>query len=326
MQHSEQLLEIQLARTALKERIEHLNRLILSSKSSGVNSSRNSLLPGAGHMSALSIRSSASNLHPSPRPFSTSSGVSSVSTAINGCNSDDVGDDDSTGEYGDGNATLGAQVRALQADVADKNRYIATLEKRLLQARRSSQSRTSLGFNPPHKIPGSFSQDLGIEMLLKEKDEEIAELRARLEDKERMVTALRNAARKRDAAECGGRGILRNSKTASMDGVGVLRNSKTASMDGVGVGVGVLRSSKTASMDGVGGVGPGGRGPGVGVRARTSSDSITPLRTKNSLDDSVAPLRTRASADSVAPLRLRARGSSDSVVNVAENVDEDGTF
>src|SRR5690606_8882084 len=40
--HEEQMLEIQLARTALKERIEHLNRLILCSKSSGVNSARNS--------------------------------------------------------------------------------------------------------------------------------------------------------------------------------------------------------------------------------------------------------------------------------------------
>lgn len=247
-------------------------------------------------MSALSIRSSTS-LHPiSSRPFSTSSGVSSVSTAINGCGSEEVADDDSTGEYGDGNATLGAQVRALQADVADKNRYIATLEKRLLQARRSSQSRTSLGFSPPHKIPGMFSQDLGIEMLLKEKDEEIAELRARLDDKERMVTALRNAARKRDAAETGCRGVLRNSKTASVDGGGV-----------------------------VGAVFPGGRGPGIGVRARTSSDSVAPLRTRNS-SDSVAPLRTRASADSVAPLKLRARGSSDSVANVAEGAEEDGTF
>ncbi|EOD47417.1 Kinesin-related protein 11 [Neofusicoccum parvum] len=38
--HEEQMLEMQLARTALKERIEHLNRLILSSKSIGVNSGR----------------------------------------------------------------------------------------------------------------------------------------------------------------------------------------------------------------------------------------------------------------------------------------------
>ncbi|KFY18579.1 hypothetical protein V491_04756, partial [Pseudogymnoascus sp. VKM F-3775] len=35
LRHEEQMLEMQLARTALKERIEHLNRLIISSKSTG---------------------------------------------------------------------------------------------------------------------------------------------------------------------------------------------------------------------------------------------------------------------------------------------------
>lgn len=37
--HEEQMLEMQLARTALKERIDHLNKLILSSRSIGVNAS-----------------------------------------------------------------------------------------------------------------------------------------------------------------------------------------------------------------------------------------------------------------------------------------------
>ncbi|PUU77027.1 kinesin motor domain-domain-containing protein [Tuber borchii] len=215
--HSEQLLEIQLARTALKERIEHLNRLILSSKSSGVNSTRSSLLHGnSGHMSSLSIRSSTTTTHLA-RPFSTGS---SVSTAINGGGSSECADDDSTGEFGDGSATLAAQVRALQADVADKNRYIATLEKRLLQARRSSQSRTSIGFSPPHKVPGMFGggelvEEARVDVLLQEKDEEIAELRARLDDKERMVSALRSAARKRDVAEVG-----RRSKSSFDEGSG----------------------------------------------------------------------------------------------------------
>ncbi|KAG0134845.1 Kinesin-like protein [Tuber indicum] len=205
--HSEQLLEIQLARTALKERIEHLNRLILSSKSSGVNSTRSSHLSGNnGHMSSLSIRSSTTTTHLA-RPFSTGS---SASTAINGGSSSECADDDSTGEFGDGSATLAAQVRALQADVADKNRYISTLEKRLLQARRSSQSRASIGFSPPHKVPGIFGggelvEEARVDVLLREKDEEIAELRARLDDKERMVSALRSAARKRDVAEVGRR-------------------------------------------------------------------------------------------------------------------------
>lgn len=270
-------------------------------------------------MSSMSVRSSISNLHPlNGRPFSTSSGVSSVSTAINGNNSD-VPDDDSSGEYGDGNATLGSQVRALLADVADKNRYIATLEKRLLQARRSSQSRTSMGFSPPQKVPGSFSQsDVGMEMLLKEKDEEIVELRARLDDKERMVTALRNAARKRDAAEVGHRGTQRNSKTASIDGCGSIGS---ASIGGGSIGGGNIGGGN------IGGVGPGGRGPGVGVRARISMDSVSvaPLRTKASMD-SVAPLRTRASMDSVAPLNVKTRGSTDSAASVAESAEEDGTF
>lgn len=276
--HSEQLLEIQLARTALKERIEHLNRLILSSKSSGVNSARNSLLPGAGHMSSLSFRSSISPLHPpGSRPFSTSSTIS-ASTAINGCTTSDTADEDSTGEYGDGNASLGAQVRALQSDVADKNRYIATLEKRLLQARRSSNSRTSSIFGPPQKPPSLFgSCELVPEgrwdILLREKDEEIAELRARLDDKEKMVAALRNAALKREFAETGIRPINRSAKSASMDGPGA--------------------GLRTISA--------GGRGPGIGVRMRGLSDSVAPLRT---------------------------RGSTDSITSVPECAEheEDGTF
>ena len=39
---------------------------------------------------------------------------------------------------------LDLQNKMLQADLADKNRYIATLEKRLLQARRTSHSRVSM--------------------------------------------------------------------------------------------------------------------------------------------------------------------------------------
>lgn len=51
--HEEQMLEMQLARTALKERIEHLNRLILCSKSTGVNS---------GSVSALGMHSRLSGV------------------------------------------------------------------------------------------------------------------------------------------------------------------------------------------------------------------------------------------------------------------------
>jgi len=218
---------MQLARTALKERIEHLNRLILCSKSSGVNSARSSFhAPPPGHLSSLSIRSSSTpHLLPDPNArLSTSSSV----------NPSDHDEDSTGGEFNDGNATLSAQVRALQADLGDKNRYIATLEKRLLQARRSSQSRTSFGIGgSPHRMmfgSGEVVAEGRIEVLLKEKDDEIAELRARLDDKERMVSALRSAARKRDVAEvCTKRG----STGGSDEGGGSAKRASARSSSGV---------------------------------------------------------------------------------------------
>jgi centromeric protein E len=44
-------------------------------------------------------------------------------------------------------------------------------------------------------------EDHGVAALLKEKDAEIADLRARLDDKDRMLSALRSAARSRDTAD-----------------------------------------------------------------------------------------------------------------------------
>ncbi|KAF2810457.1 kinesin-domain-containing protein [Mytilinidion resinicola] len=208
--HEEQMLEMQLARTALKERIEHLNRLILSSKSLGVNSGRSFSSMGLhsqthnrgsilsnGDFRPVSARSSASHTTLEvPTANRTSSGSSPpIGTAIGETPSEE---DDSLGENGDGTASQAAQIRALQADLSDKNRYIGTLEKRLLQARRSSQSRVSMSLS--HKVIGG---DDGVERLLSEKDAEIADLRARLDDKERMVTALRSAARKREVADLG---------------------------------------------------------------------------------------------------------------------------
>ncbi|KAI9819031.1 MAG: hypothetical protein M1832_004073 [Thelocarpon impressellum] len=207
--HEEQMLEIQLARTALKERIEHLNRLILSSKSTGVNatgtysslgqSARSTAAGGAA--SSLSVRSSAATPSAS---LSRATSVGSASTIGQrppaGAAEDRSESPDSMGEFGDGTASLAAQVRALQADLADKNRYISTLEKRLLHARRSSHSRTSLGFSPS-KVQGVFWEDNGVDPIVREKEAEIADLKSRLDDKDRMVTALRSAARKRDVAE-----------------------------------------------------------------------------------------------------------------------------
>ncbi|KKF92493.1 Kinesin-related protein 11 [Ceratocystis platani] len=165
--HEEQMLEMQLARTALKERIDHLNKLILSSKSIGVNTSGSS---------AGNNRLSGGDVLPTTE------------------------DDESFGEFGDGTASMAAQNRALQADLVDKNRYIATLEKRLIQARRASSSRASVGLSTPNKGI-MVGEDHSVAALLKEKDSEIAELRARLDDKDRMLSALRSATRSREAAE-----------------------------------------------------------------------------------------------------------------------------
>jgi centromeric protein E len=87
-------------------------------------------------------------------------------------NNDDEGD-------GEGIASLQAQNKALQSDLADKNRYISTLEKRLLQARRSSHGRNSTGITLA---------------TLQEKDAEIADLRHQLDERNRTVMALRSAA------------------------------------------------------------------------------------------------------------------------------------
>jgi centromeric protein E len=198
--HEEQMLEMQLARTALKERIEHLNRLILCSKSTGVNTQGTiSALGRLWRMSSIldpgsrSLRSSVSqstlNIH---RPVSFLS-VNSQDMNLPLGNEDD---EDMMGEFADGKASAQRQISALQADLNDKNRYIATLERRLLQARRSSHSRMSMG------IKSGGSQDNSELMAqLREKDMEINELRLQLDDKDRMLTALRSAARHRDLAQ-----------------------------------------------------------------------------------------------------------------------------
>lgn len=209
--HEEQMLEMQLARTALKERIDHLNRLILSSKSTGVNTGGTySALGMHSRFSQASLRTSIATSNGSrpmlERTGSMGSSSSTVGRRSAGPRPSSTGEqgsndeEDSLGEYGDGTATLQAQNQALQADLADKNRYIATLEKRLLQARRASSSRTSVGFSAPNKGI-MVGEDHSVATLMKEKDAEIAELRARLDDKDRMLTALRNAARSRDAAD-----------------------------------------------------------------------------------------------------------------------------
>lgn len=218
--HEEQMLEMQLARTALKERIDHLNRLILSSKSVGVNSSGSlSSLGQYGRFSQVSlpasIRSSVAT-STGPRSLiertssmtSTSSTIGRRSSGGGAGNSQRLSDgadgieqdEEGVGDFGDGMASLAAQNRALQSDLVDKNRYIATLEKRLLQARRASSSRTSVGISSSSKGI-MVGEDHSVAAAIKERDAEIVELRARLDDKDRMLTALRSAARSRDTAE-----------------------------------------------------------------------------------------------------------------------------
>ncbi|CAJ2501032.1 Uu.00g038850.m01.CDS01 [Anthostomella pinea] len=209
--HEEQMLEMQLARTALKERIDHLNRLILSSKSTGVNSSGTySALGIHQRFSQSSFRTSVATSNGSrpllERTGSMGSSSSTIGRRSAGQRNSSGGapasneDEDSLGDFGDGVASLQAQNQALQADLSDKTRYIATLEKRLLQARRASSSRTSAGFSASNKGI-MVGEDHSVSTIIKEKDAEIAELRARLEDKDRMLGALRGAARSREAAE-----------------------------------------------------------------------------------------------------------------------------
>lgn len=213
LRHEEQMLEMQLARTALKERIEHLNRLILSSKSIGVNlSGTQSSMSNHPRLSTMTSNSQVGGIASSRQSIASRKSLDRNSSASNSTlgqlptmkrlsDGDQSLEEDSLGEFGDGTASLAAQNRALQADLADKNRYISTLEKRLLQARRSSHSRASVGFTSPKSATILAGEDNGISTLLKEKDNEIAELRARLDDKDRMLTALRSAARSRDTAD-----------------------------------------------------------------------------------------------------------------------------
>lgn len=218
--HEEQMLEMQLARTALKERIEHLSRLILSSQSLGVNSYRSfsalSMHPRLAvftnaDTSSRSARSSGSHstLGPASPPLNRATSMNSSATVGADCGNgrsptssfeNGVEDSDARSNCGDGTASLSVQNRALRADLADKNRYISTLEKRLLQARQSSHSRASLVFSPSHKASHMVGENHVVNVL-QEKNDEIADLRARLDDKNRMLTALRSAARKRDIAE-----------------------------------------------------------------------------------------------------------------------------
>ena len=221
--HEEQILEMHLARTALTRRMEDLRRLIIDSRSSGVNTNGKLSSLSIHHSTSIhhksesssrtlrSLRSSASHSTLGTATPSLSRDLSIRSTATIGpripeiperqqspASSPDIGEEEE--DTFDGTASANARISSLQSDLAEKNRYIQTLEKRLLQARRSSQSRASLLISPRNfDIP---EEDVTNNTdLTKEKDAEIADLRARLDDKERMIQALRSAARNRDNAD-----------------------------------------------------------------------------------------------------------------------------
>ena len=217
--HEEQMLEMQLARTALKERIEHLNRLILSSKSIGVNNTSISTLGLAqqrqsGHLKSL--RSSSGSVLSSTYDLDRKTSQSSIKststlrdnhtqeiaqTSADASPLPEEVEEDTVGDLGDGTASLSTQVKNLQADLTERNRYIATLEKRLAQARRTSKSRASMTFGTRSSSTIPEDELEGTDSVIRDKDAEIADLRARLDDKERMVAALKSAARKRDVAD-----------------------------------------------------------------------------------------------------------------------------
>lgn len=221
--HEEQILEMHLARTALTRRMEDLKRLILDSRSTGVNAAGGRTMSSLSTYPSMSmhhksesstrtlrsLRSSASHStlgRTTPLPSLSRNHSIGSTVTINNKISPDLQEapspleEDEDFSSGDGGATSNARIAALQADLSDKTRYISTLEKRLLQARRSSQSRASLLVAP--RNAGTLEEDpIDATALIREKDAEISDLKARLEDKDRMVTALRSAARNRHVAD-----------------------------------------------------------------------------------------------------------------------------
>ena len=191
--HQDQLLELQLARTALKERIEHLNRLILSSQSTGVNSSgtfsslgmHSTLASAYGSIAgATSVRSSTSmsTLQRSTSAASTATisqvhGPVRMPSSVN-LNYQNIPEDEEVIDTDE--ASLDAQNRALRSDLAEKNRYISKLEQRLIQARRASTSRPSAAFHSA---------------MVDEKDTEIAKLKLEIIERNRTIAGLKAQAK-----------------------------------------------------------------------------------------------------------------------------------
>ena len=205
--HEEHMLEMQLMRTSIKEKIQHLNDLVISSQSSGVNAKQS----GYGRKSQrLSSDSTVASIY-SRRSSRTRQSSTSTLGRGDGDDTYPIGRATSAGEElydedsryasergvdDDEKIALQGQVRQLQAQLNEKDSHIATLEERVTRARKASRSR---GRTKSSELLRDTAK--GWETVVQEKDAEISELREKLEDKDRMVSALRNMAKKREAAE-----------------------------------------------------------------------------------------------------------------------------
>jgi len=213
--HEEHMLEMQLMRTSIKEKIQHLNDLVISSRSSGVNAKQS----GYGRKSQrLSSGSTVASIY-SRRSSRTRQSSSSTLGRADNDDTYSIGRATSAGEelYDDDSRSvsergvdddeekiaLQEQVRQLQAQLAGKDAHIATLEERVTRARKASRSRgrtkssellrdTARGWETVVEANDSEIQ---------KRDAEIIELKEQLKDKDRMVVALRNMAKKRETAE-----------------------------------------------------------------------------------------------------------------------------
>ncbi|MCJ1314071.1 hypothetical protein MMC25_007751 [Agyrium rufum] len=194
------ILEMQLARTALSERIEHLQKLILSSQSVSIhNDSTRSSITTLARMNTQRSVSSALDIFPSRSSLSraalnrTHSGASTatigkqIPAQRSRSPSSEIASNSNESHE---SASLRRQNRALLSDLAEKDKHIKTLEDRLHQARRVSSQRTSSGFSPVAALQEKSAK-------LQEKEAEVVDLKLQLQDKERMLVALRTVIRTR---------------------------------------------------------------------------------------------------------------------------------
>lgn len=195
--HETQLMEIQLARTALKERIQHLNRLILSSRSSGVNDA--STASDAGDLSSvegvgIALGSPSSSRRPSVSSIDHRAGklpshslrrvtsLGSVASTKRMHNpSDTILEEHRAHEAERASSVAMQRIQALQAELADKTAHIQTLERRLDAVMIGHESDASAKRAPPTDP----------------RDVEISELRAELAKQEDVNKTLLIAAIRR---------------------------------------------------------------------------------------------------------------------------------